>query len=53
MVLLRHDANPNLVDNKGSSPLHLAAWTGDHEIVSMLLTQSFHVPNINLKVCEK
>lgn len=52
MVLLRHDANPNLVDHKGSSPLHLAAWTGDHEIVSMLLTQSFHVPNINLKVCE-
>ncbi len=49
-MLLSHDANPNIVDNKGSTPLHLAAWTGDYEIVNMLLTQSSHVPNVNLKV---
>lgn len=49
-LLLSHEANPNVVDNKGSSALHLAAWTGDYEIVSMLLTQSSHVPNVNLKV---
>ena len=49
-LLLSHDANPNIVDNKGSTALHLAAWTGDYEIVNMILTQSAHVPNVNLKV---
>lgn len=35
-LLLDHGANPNVVDHNGSSPLHLAAWTGDYEIVELL-----------------
>lgn len=49
-LLLAHDANPNIVDNKGSTAFHLASWTGNYDIVHMLLTQSSSVPNVNLKV---
>lgn len=35
-MLLEHGANPNVVDHNGSPPLHLAAWTGDYEIVELL-----------------
>lgn len=35
---MEHGANPNVVDHNGSSPLHLASWTGDYEIVDMLIS---------------
>jgi len=50
MLLLKHDANPNIVDKNGSTPLHLASWRGNYDIVSAILTQSSTVPNVNLKV---
>lgn len=36
-ILLLHDANPNILDGRGSSPLHLAAWAGYQEICRLLL----------------
>lgn len=38
-LLLEHGANPNIVDQNGSSPLHLASWTGDYEVVKLLIGQ--------------
>ena len=35
-ILLEHEANPNLVDAKGWSPVLLAAKLGDFEIIRML-----------------
>jgi ankyrin repeat protein len=35
--LLRHGANPNIFDSKGSSPLAAACYKGDMEIVKILL----------------
>lgn len=50
MLLLEHEASPNIVDSKGSSPLHLAAWAGHADIVRLLLTSGVRVTQINLKV---
>lgn len=36
-ILLLHDANPNILDGRGSSPLHLAAWAGYRDICQLLL----------------
>lgn len=52
-LLLTHEANINVVDSKGLSSLHLAAWSGDEEIVRLLLTHGPSVPNVNLKVSVK
>lgn len=52
LLLLAHDASPNVTDHKGSSPLHLAAWTGNTEIVKLLLVQSNVQPNVNLTVSD-
>lgn len=49
-LLLQHEASTNIVDAKGSSPLHLAAWSGNSEIVRLILTQGPSVPNVNLTV---
>lgn len=49
-ILLEHGANPNLVDHNGSSPLHLASWTGDYEIVNMLISNNDLKAQINLAV---
>lgn len=49
-LLLQYEASTNVVDSKGSSPLHLAAWTGDAEIVLLILNQGPSVPNVNLVV---
>ena len=49
-LLLEYGANVNLVDTKGSSCLHLAAWIGNGDIVLAILTQSAFRPNINLQV---
>uniref|UniRef100_A0AAR5P9E0 Uncharacterized protein n=1 Tax=Dendroctonus ponderosae TaxID=77166 RepID=A0AAR5P9E0_DENPD len=46
-LLLEHDASPNIVDSKGSSPLHLAAWSGNLEIVKLLLSGPA-ICNVNL-----
>ncbi|KAI2808806.1 Ankyrin repeat [Blomia tropicalis] len=48
-LLLEHGANPNIVDHNGSSPLHLASWTGDYEVVNMLITTVNQKADINLK----
>lgn len=49
-LLLENEASPNLVDNKGSTALHLAAWAGHSDIVRLILTTGNHVVQINLKV---
>lgn len=51
-ILLQFEASTNVIDAKGSSPLHLAAWAGDAEIVRLILTQGPSVPNVNLAVCK-
>lgn len=48
--MLQYEASTNVVDAKGSSPLHLAAWAGDAEIVRLILTQGPSVPKVNLTV---
>lgn len=48
-LLLEHDASPNIVDSKGSSPLHLAAWSGNVDIVRLLLSGP-SICNVNLTV---
>lgn len=50
-LLLEHGANPNVTDQNGSTPLHLASWTGDYEIVDMLISNNHLKAEINLKVC--
>lgn len=50
VLLLEHEASANIVDSKGSSPLHLAAWAGHSDIVRLLLTTGVRVTQINLKV---
>lgn len=43
-LLLSHDGiNPMLLDTRGSSALHLAAWAGHAEICKLLLTHP-HLP---------
>jgi ankyrin repeat protein len=49
-LLMAHEASTNIVDVKGSSPLHLAAWTGNVDIVRLLLCRGPSVPNVNLTV---
>lgn len=50
-TLLEHGANSNIVDHNGSSPLHLASWTGDYEIVDILIGPTGNgCADINLKV---
>jgi hypothetical protein len=49
-LLLAHEASTNILDVKGSSPLHLAAWTGNVDIVRLLLCRGPSVPNVNLTV---
>lgn len=36
-ILLKCEAQPGLKDNKGCTPVHLAAWNGNAEIVMQLL----------------
>lgn len=48
-LLLDHDAYTNIIDSKGSTPLHLAAWSGNTDIVKLLLNA--HITcDVNLKV---
>lgn len=47
MLLLSHDASANIVDHKGCTPLHLASWSGNAEIVELLLTQGTSFPSVN------
>uniref|UniRef100_A0A0E0JZZ5 Uncharacterized protein n=1 Tax=Oryza punctata TaxID=4537 RepID=A0A0E0JZZ5_ORYPU len=41
--LLDHGANPDKPDNKGSTPLHVAAMKGECEIAKILLSSGAHV----------
>ena len=52
-LLLAHEASTNILDVKGSSPLHLAAWTGNVDIVRLLLCHGPSVPNVNLTVSSR
>lgn len=49
-LLLSVDASPCVVDKKGATPLHLAAWKGDSTVVSMLLGHTNPPVNIDQKV---
>lgn len=49
-LLLTNEASANIVDVKGSSPLHLAAWSGNVDVVRMLLCHGPSIPNVNLMV---
>lgn len=44
-----HDASTNIVDSKGSTALHLAAWSGNVDIVRLLLCGP-SICNVNLTV---
>ncbi|KAI8440923.1 hypothetical protein MSG28_009221 [Choristoneura fumiferana] len=48
-LLLSVDASPCVVDKKGATPLHLAAWKGDSTVVSMLLGHTNPPVNIDQK----
>ncbi len=41
------------VEEAGSSPLHLAAWAGNSEVVEILLNTGPSVPNVNLTNADK
>jgi ankyrin repeat protein len=49
-LLLDHEASANIVDVKGSTPLHLAAWAGKPEVVDVLLSHGPSIPDVNLMV---
>ena len=49
-LLLTYEASCNAADEKGSSPLHLAAWAGFAAIVDTLLVHGPSVANANLTV---
>lgn len=49
-LLLTYEASPNILDTKGSSPLHLAAWAGHTGIVRLLLSHGPALTNVNLTV---
>ena len=49
-LLLSYEASCNSADDKGSSPLHLAAWAGNKDIVDVLLTKGPSIANVNLTV---
>ena len=51
-LLLSYEASCNSADDKGSSPLHLAAWAGHAPIVDILLTRGPSIANVNLTVNE-
>lgn len=44
------DASPCIVDKKGATPLHLAAFKGDAEIVNMLLAHKNPAVNVDQMV---
>ena len=52
-LLLTYEASCNAADEKGSSPLHLAAWAGFGAIVDTLLVHGPSVANANLTVFER
>lgn len=52
-LLLSHDEiNPNSLDSRGASPLHLAAWAGHSEICKFLLTHPTLPADPNLQASE-
>lgn len=49
-LLMAHEASVNLADVSGSTPLHLAAWTGNVEVVRTLITHGPGVTNVDCVV---
>jgi hypothetical protein len=45
-LCLRHGAKPNAKARKGSAPLHMATWNGDHDEIARLLLQAGADPSI-------
>ncbi|XP_037071264.1 ankyrin repeat and SAM domain-containing protein 1A-like [Pollicipes pollicipes] len=46
-LLMAHEASVNLADHRGSTPLHLAAWTGNVEVVRTLITHGPGIANVD------
>lgn len=46
-LLLSVDASPCVTNDKGATPLHLAAFKGDSAIVAMLLAHNNPPVNVN------
>ena len=47
---MSHEASVNLADHRGSTPLHLAAWTGSVEVVRTLITHGPGIANVDCVV---
>ncbi|XP_047064140.1 uncharacterized protein LOC124671864 [Lolium rigidum] len=45
--LLEHGADPRTAENDGESPLHWAAYNGDHELATLLLSRGANVGATN------
>lgn len=45
-MLLQHQANPNLANREGMTPIHLAAFRGHLDILKLLIEAGV---NVNLK----
>ena len=45
-LCLRHGAKPDAKARKGSTPLHMATWNGDHDEIARLLLQADADPSI-------
>ena len=48
-LLLKAGLDPNLKDNAGNTPLHIAAWAGNKEVIELLLNNNAN-PNVATQV---
>ncbi|SRR5579885_1165127 len=46
-VLLNHKANPDLADSRQVTPLHIAAQSGHHEIIKLIIKNTHHKIDID------
>lgn len=49
-LLLKYEASPIVPDDRGNTPLHLAAWTGDSTILKSLFIAGITGGQVNEQV---